>query len=317
MSEGLVLWGAKSIFFVYDKNENKEYKCTIKGKILESDFNIKGREETSPIVVGDVVVFNKINETEGIIIERKKRQNEFKRLKKDGRVIQTLFANVDYVLIVDSIVHPPLRPFFIDRCLFSAEYFKIEPIIIFNKIDLINKIDKNFYEETKRIYKKLGYKILETSVIENRGLDELKEVINGKVCSFNGRSGVGKSSLIKAMFPFIKDIKIGEINKKYDRGTHTTTLTRMYRLDNNTMLIDTPGIREFSIFIDRKENVEKYIRDFIPFRDKCKFQNCQHINEKECAVLEALKKNKIEPSRYESYLRIRETILMLEDSKIT
>lgn len=316
MPEGLVLWGVKNIYYVYDQTSSKEYKCIIKGKVLDTDFNIKGRKETNPIVVGDIVTFKVIDSNQGVILERKKRTNEFKRLKKDGRVVQTLFANIDYMLIVDSVLHPPLRPYFIDRCLFSCEYFNIEPIIIFNKIDLLNENKNDLFEKSKKIYKELGYKIFETSVLEKKGIKDLYDFINGKICSLNGRSGVGKSSLIKAIAPSI-DLKIGDINEKYDRGTHTTTFAKIYRIDNKTMIIDTPGIRELSIFIDRKDYVEKYIKDFNYFRDKCKFQNCQHINEKDCAVLKAISENKIDESRYESYLRIRESVVMLDDSKIT
>lgn len=316
MPEGIVLWGVKSIYYILENSSKKQYKCTIKGKVIETDFNIKGRKEVNPIVVGDKVQFEIINHNQGLIIERKKRKNEFKRLKSSGRMVQTLFANIDYMIIIDSIENPPLRPYFIDRCLFTAEYMGIEPIILFNKIDLLTDQIKPLYNNVKKNYKKLGYHILETSIKEYKGINNLKKTIKGKINSFYGRSGVGKSSLIQTLDPSIKNIKIGEINQKYDRGTHATTYAQIYGLDDNTMIIDNPGIRELSIFIDKEEDVEKYIKDFEPFRDNCRYQNCQHINEPGCAVLEALNKNKLDNSRYESYLRIKSTVVMLKDSKI-
>jgi len=316
LPKGLVLWGVKSIYYVLDELNNKEYKCTIKGKVLETDFNIKGRRETNPIVVGDYVKFEIIDDVNGQILERLPRKNEFKRLKSKGRVIQTLFANIDCLIVIDSIANPPLRPYFIDRCLFTAEYMGIQVVIIINKIDLKDKNKIDNYEELKSIYKNLGYKIIETSVLLNKGINALKKIINGKICSFNGRSGVGKSTLIRTIDDRYKDIRIGEVSKKYDRGIHTTTYAKIYPIKSGGMIIDTPGIRELSIFIDKAEDVEKYIRDFNDFRNGCKFDNCQHINEPDCNVLKALKKNKLNINRYESYIRMRDTIKKLEDSKI-
>ncbi len=316
MIEGLVLWGVKSIYYVLEESSNKQYKCTIKGKVIETDFNIRGRKEVNPIVVGDKVEFEITNENEGIITKRKKRKNEFKRLKGSGRLVQTLFANIDYMIIIDSIEEPPLRPYFIDRCLFTAEYMGIEPIILFNKTDLITEQNKPLFSHAKRNYKKLGYKILETSLPDNTGIENLKKVIKGKLNSFYGRSGVGKSSLIQAIDPSIKNIKIGRINQKYDRGTHATTYAQIYDIEDNTLIIDNPGIRELSIFIDKEDDVERYIKDFEPYRDDCKYKNCKHINEPGCAVLKALEDKKLDGSRYESYLRIKSTVVMLKDSKL-
>ena len=316
MPEGLILWGVKSIYYVLENITKNIYKCLIKGKIIDTDFKIKGRIETSPIVVGDKVIFEKINDKEGLILERLPRHNEFKRLKSGGRVVQTIFANVDYLIIVDSIAHPPLRPYFIDRCLFTAEYMKIPVIIVFNKIDLLSEDLLHEFNIIKSTYEELNYKVIETSCITYQGIDKLKDIIKDKISTFNGRSGVGKSSLIKAIDPQYNDIKTGNINKKYDRGVHTTTFSKIYTLNSGSMIIDTPGIRELSIYIDKNDDVAKYIRDFIPFRDKCRFHDCQHINEPGCAVLKALEDKNIKYFRYDSYTRIRDTVEKLVDSKI-
>ena len=318
MPVGSVLWGVKLIYYVFEPESKKVYKCKIKGKVIDTDFNIKNRSEVNPIVVGDNVEFDIISNEEGVIKKRLKRKSEYKRLKNNGREIQTLAANIDLIVIVDSIENPPLRPFFIDRCLFTADYMRIEPLIVINKIDLLEKSKdiKEIYNISKKAYTDIGYRVLETSIMYKESIEILKSNLKGKISSFTGRSGVGKSSLIKSIDPTLKDIKIGEINKKYNRGTHTTTFARMYPLSSGGMIIDTPGIRELAVYIDKPEDVCRYFRDFDKFKDRCKYPDCQHIEEPECAVLEALSNGKIYDFRYESYLRIRETVQKVVDSRI-
>jgi ribosome biogenesis GTPase / thiamine phosphate phosphatase len=316
MPKGIILWGVRSIFYVADNDTGIEYKCMIKGKILETGFKIKNRKEMSPLVAGDEVEFTVVDGSNGLIVTRYPRKNEFKRLKNSGREIQTIVANVDFMIVVDSIENPPLRTFFIDRCLFSADYMKIPVIIVFNKIDLINPGITEYYSNAKRTYENLGYRTVETSTFSGKGIEELTMILKGNLSSFNGRSGVGKSSLIKKIDPAHSDIKIGEINTKYDRGTHTTTYAKIYPLSTGGRIVDTPGIRELAVFIDKSDDVENYFRDFDDYRSGCRFQNCQHIDEPGCKVLEALEDGKIEEFRYESYLRIRETVLKLKDSRI-
>ena len=312
----MILWGVKSIFYVSDIESGIEYKCLIKGKVLDTGFVIKNRKEISPLVVGDMVEFNYTGDNEGMITKRLPRINEFKRLKNNGREIQTIVANMDNLIIVDSIDNPPLRTFFIDRCLFSADYMHIPVTIVFNKIDLLNDGIKELYDHAKATYEKLGYKTLETSTVSGKGLTGLKNILKDNLSSFNGRSGVGKSSLIKAIEPDHSDIRIGEINTKYDRGTHTTTYAKIYPLSFGGRIADTPGIRELAVFIDKSDDVENYFRDFDDYRSDCRFQNCQHIDEPGCCVLQALEQDLIEEFRYESYLRIRETVVKLRDSRI-
>ncbi|HOF01862.1 MAG TPA: ribosome small subunit-dependent GTPase A [Spirochaetota bacterium] len=316
MSVGTVLWGVKSIFYVLSDDDKKEYKCVIKGKTLNTEFNLKNRREVSPLVAGDRVDFDKSGPTEGLINRRLKRINEIKRLKSGGREVQTLAANIDQLVIVDSIYNPPFRTFFIDRCLFTADCMNVKSIIVFNKIDLLDEAVAEFYKFTVGAYEKLGYKTLETSIVTGAGIDELRETLKGKISSFNGHSGVGKSSLIAKLDPNFSSIKIGGISKKFDRGVHTTTYAQMYRLEEDTMIADTPGIREFSIFIDKPEDVENNFRDFDDYRPDCKYPNCQHRDEPDCAVRKAVETGDIYGFRYESYLRIRETIAKLKDSRI-
>lgn len=316
MEKGLVLWGVRSIFYVED-SEGKEYKCVIKSKRLDSGFDLKGRNEASPIVAGDYVMFEKTSCDEGVILQRLPRKNEFTRLKAGGRVVQTLVANVDWLIVVDSVVSPPLRPFFIDRCLFTADLMNIKAMIVFNKFDLLDGEDPEEFKRIRQTYEDLGYPTLVTSTVTGQGIEELRNILKDKTCSFNGRSGVGKSTLVRTIDPELenKKIQVGEVSRKFNRGTHTTTRACAYRLSFGGRIIDTPGVREFSVFLDKPEELAMGFRDFRPYCN-CRFSDCQHIQEPDCGIRKALEDGKINDFRYESYLRMRETVLKLSDAKM-
>ena len=316
MEEGLVLWGVRSIFYV-ESTDGKEYKCVIKSKRLDNGFNLKGRNEASPLVAGDYVMFEKTSDTDGVILERLKRKNEFTRLKAGGRVVQTLVANIDWLIVVDSVVSPPLRPFFIDRCLFTADLMNIKAMVVFNKIDLLDGEIPDELNEIRQTYESLGYPTMVTSTVTGLGIEDLRNVLKDKTCSFNGRSGVGKSTLVRALDPELenKKIQVGEVSQKFNRGTHTTTRACAYRLSFGGRIIDTPGVREFSVFLDKPEDLAMGFRDFRPYCS-CRFSNCQHIQEPDCGIRRAVEEGKIKDFRYESYLRMRETVLKLADAKM-
>ena len=175
MEKGLVLWGVRSIFYVED-SEGKEFKCVIKSKRLDSGFDLKGRNEASPIVAGDYVQFEKTAESEGVILQRLPRKNEFTRLKAGGRVVQTLVANVDWLIVVDSVVSPPLRPFFIDRCLFTADLMNIKAMIVFNKFDLLDGEDPEEFKRIRQAYEDLEYPTLVTSTVTGTPYSRRKHI---------------------------------------------------------------------------------------------------------------------------------------------
>lgn len=314
MKKGLVLWGVKSIYYVMDVDTGIEYKCLIKGKVINTDFNESGRYETTPIVTGDYVLFEDNGKDEGKIIERLKRKSEFKRFKRRGREVQTIVSNIDQLIVVDSFVSPPLRPFFIDRVLLNAELMGIDAVIVFNKYDLLDSAsskETEYFNNVRNNYEKLSYKTLVTSTLTGEGLEELGGILKNKISSLNGRSGVGKSSLIKMLVPEFKNIRIGEVSSKFNRGTHTTNYSKIYKInykEDNFFIVDTPGIRELAIYIDSLQDLERFFRDFTSYRDNCKFSNCSHTNEPGCAVKKAVDNGDIADFRYESYLRMRETI---------
>jgi ribosome biogenesis GTPase len=177
-------------------------------------------------------------------------------------------------------------------------------ILIINKIDLENN---NYIDDWVKLYKKIGYNTIKTSAITNEGIEEVKELLPGKKSLFWGQSGVGKSSIINRIFPEL-NLNIGKISTYTDKGKHTTVTTNMINVGKNTFIIDTPGIREIDPFGIKKEDLGHYFLDFTDYIYGCRFNTCTHLHEPGCAVVEAVKMNKISEYRYDSYLRILETI---------
>jgi ribosome biogenesis GTPase len=291
-TEGLVVGVKGVIYDVEDINTEKKYLCMLRGKL-----RLREREGKSPVVIGDRVIFKKISRDRGVIHSLFPRKNKICRLKgkKEAYIIA---ANVDKIFIFNAIKLPDIDTVFIDRLLVIAERENIEPVIIINKIDLVNSEEE--YKHFGKIYENIGYKVIYTSVIKQEGLEELKKSIGEGINVLVGFSGVGKSSLINAIIPEI-NLKTQEINYKTGFGKHTTRNALMFKIDKNKYIADTPGIRKF-LFLDvEPEELSLFFRDFHKFREKCKFNTCLHIYEEKCGVKEALANGKIHPYRYRSY----------------
>ena len=309
--KGLVIRGSRNIMTVrIEDGEPFELECRIKGKVL------KGSEKFyNPLAPGDIVVTERQKNTNtvrdtvrdnALILSVEKRRNLFCRFNQKGNASQLLAANVDLVLCICTPDSPPFRPRFIDRVLLQADFAGIEPLIICNKIDL----DPDDLDVNERLedFKRIGYKILRVSAKTGEGLDELRRQIAGKTSVLTGQSGVGKSSLINALRPGL-DIKEGELNEKYNRGVHTTTMSYMIDLADNTRLIDTPGVRLFIPDGIEKDEIITHMREFAPLAGKCSFgMSCSHVTEPGCKILEAVAAGIIHEDRYESYLRIRDCL---------
>ncbi len=192
----------------------------------------------------------------------------------------------------------------IDRLLVIGESAGLSPVIIINKTDLGNNNQINYW---KNLYESAGYQVLKTSVISGNGIDEVKDHLKGKINLFFGHSGVGKSSLLNKMYNVL-NLKVGEISDFTIKGTHTTVTSVMIKVEDNTFVIDTPGIREIDPFGIRKEDVGHYFIEFSDFSQECKFNTCTHYHEPGCAVIKAVEDGKISGERYESYLKIIETV---------
>ncbi len=223
---------------------------------------------------------------------------------KGERLEQIFAANLDNVVIVSSAKKPKFNNRLLDRIIVGAESSNINPIIIINKNDIGSEEEIKYWEE---IYSDCGYSVMITSVVKNYGLYELKEKLQNSISLFCGQSGVGKSSLLNALYPQL-NFKVGEISEILNKGKHTTVASILQEVDENTVIIDSPGIREFAPYGIKKEDLSHYFTDFIPYINMCKFNTCTHFHEPDCAVVNAVEEGAISPERYYSYLNILETI---------
>ena len=268
--------------------------------------------KTDIAVVGDFVEFENADKNSGVIDKIEKRENYISRkspkIKGAGyrgeRLEQVIAANIDSLFIISSVILPYFNNKVIDRFLVTAESSGIKPYIIINKTDLDQE---NLIDEWAEIYENIGYKVFKSSVVDNSGIDEIRKSLAGKKNLFWGQSGVGKSSIINKIYPGL-DLGVGEISNFTDKGKHTTVTSIMIEAEKDTFIIDTPGVREIDPYGIRKEDLGHYFIEFPDFALDCRFNTCTHLHEPGCAVIEAVEKGQISPERYDSYLRILETI---------
>ncbi len=248
----------------------------------------------------------------GVITEILQRRNKISRKAprikgasiRGERLEQIIAANVDNLIIVSSWLNPQFNNRLIDRMIVVAESSSVEPVIVINKIDLDNNNER---EKWVNLYKRIGYNVFQTSTINKLGLDDLKKYLKGKINLFWGHSGVGKSSLLNQLYSDL-NLKVSEISNYTLKGRHTTVTVLMKKVDDNTFVIDTPGIREIDPYGIKKEDLCHYFKDFKDFIYNCKFNTCTHHHEPDCAVVKACSEGKINEERYKSYLNILETI---------
>jgi len=281
-------------------NDRQRIDCRIKGK-----FRTKGITTTNPLAVGDVVDFEMEPELEtGVITNLQQRKNYIIRksinLSKQGQIIA---ANLDQALLVVTLASPRTSLGFIDRFLVTAEAYSIPAMLIFNKLDLFSEEGLDILAGYKAVYEKIGYPCYEVSALKRTNIEQVKKLLKDKVTLFSGHSGVGKSSLINALLPDL-DLRTHHVSDWSDKGMHTTTFAEMFELPQGGFIIDTPGIRELGVIDIEKQELSHFFPEMRERMHDCRFNNCRHINEPGCAVLEALENGEIEPSRYESYLSI-------------
>lgn len=291
-------------WYTVKSTEGDFMECRIKGK-----FRMKGIKSTNPIAVGDVVDYDLDENSDvvtGTITNIHDRKNYIVRKSVNlSHQMHIIASNLDYVFLLITINNPPTTTNFIDRFLVTAEAYGIETILVFNKIDTYDEamLDEQLFMQY--IYQQIGYKCLRVSSTEGKGIEELKNIMKGKVTMFSGHSGVGKSTLVNAMEPSLH-LKTKVISEQSKQGQHTTTFAEMYDLSFGAQIIDTPGIKGFGIVDMEKEEISGYFPEFFKLKDQCKFNNCLHKDEPKCAVKEALEKDEISYSRYNSYLKILE-----------
>jgi ribosome biogenesis GTPase len=315
--QGVVLRGSRNIFMV--RVDGLEIECRIKGKVL------KGMEGYyNPLAPGDRVTVEASRESgKALILGAEKRRNQLTRFNQKGQKSQILAANVDLALCMTSPVSPPFRPRFLDRLLVQAEIAGITPVVLCNKCDLIDStsditMDPDT-EERLEDYRRIGYEVIRISAQTGAGLDELRKRMAGKSSVLLGQSGVGKTSLINALAPRLS-MRTGSLNEKYDRGSHTTTLSVMLELPDfvpavsgeGTFVIDTPGIRRMVPDGIKPDEVILYMKEFACLAGRCTYGlSCSHRSEPGCKIMEAVTAGVIHEDRYESFLRISDELSLL------
>jgi ribosome biogenesis GTPase len=287
------------------KAENGEfYSCRIKGK-----FRMDGIKSTNPVAVGDWVQFEleaHTDDVSGVIHDIEKRKNVIVRksvnLSKQQHIIA---ANIDTVFLLITLNNPVTSTVFIDRFLVSTEAFDVNTVLVFNKIDTYDDQELVALEELIAVYEKIGYTCLKLSAKALSSCQELIALMKNKTTSFAGHSGVGKSTLVNTIEPGLR-LKTSEISTQHLQGQHTTTFAQMHDLSFGGSIVDTPGIRGFGLVDIEKEEISSFFPEFFELKADCKFNNCLHVDEPKCAVLEAYASGEIAMSRYKSYLQILE-----------
>lgn len=293
--EGVVLRSTGSFYNVLAGN-GSEYLCKVRGKI-----RLEGIKESNPVAVGDRVAFETANEI-GSITEILPRTNHILRqsVKKTGHA-HVLAANVDQVFLVVTLAFPKTSLGFIDRFLVSAESFRIPQTLIFNKQDMLDAEGTELQNAIIYRYEKIGVRGISISALTDDQENILK-LLAGKTTLFAGHSGVGKSTLLNKLHPDI-DQKIGKISEFSEKGIHTTTFAEMFPISKNTFVIDTPGIKEWGLVDMNSQELSDYFPEMRDLRLDCKFgSRCIHVSEPGCAIIAAVEKKTITPSRYENYL---------------
>ena len=300
---GTIYKSTGSWYFV--KSEKGDlYQCRIKGK-----FRIKGIKSTNPIAVGDTVEFDvesKGDEEIGVIKFIHERKNYIVRKSVNlSKQTQIIASNIDLAFLLITINNPPTLTTFIDRFLVTAQAYSIQVVLVFNKIDSYKAEEKSEILYLKGIYEAIGYTCVEVSAIKNINLNSIKDLMKGKTSLFSGYSGVGKTTLLNSLEPGL-NLKTKEISYQHQQGQHTTTFAEMFDLSFDAKIIDTPGIKGFGVVAIEKEELGDYFPEFFALKNRCKFHNCIHVNEPQCAVKDALEEGKVSWSRYKSYLQIIE-----------
>ena len=282
------------------KTENGDVvHCLLKGK-----FRIAGIKSTNPIVVGDKVEV--VQESElWMIVKLHDRKNHILRksvnLSKQTHIIA---ANIDQAILMITLDSPITTTGFIDRFLVAANAYGVKVVLIFNKVDLLNDELKAAQNNLLNIYEGIGYTCFFTSVI-NDDLSEIKDLMKGKINMISGHSGVGKSTLVNYLQPNLH-IDTKEVSNTHKQGQHTTTFSELHDLDFGASIIDTPGIRGFGLVELEVAELGNYFPEFFKLKSACKYHNCIHKNEPQCAIKSALAEGKVAESRYKNYLNMLE-----------
>ncbi|HBX91125.1 ribosome small subunit-dependent GTPase A [Alistipes sp.] len=271
-------------------------RCRIRGRL-----RLRGVRSTNPVVVGDSVECLSDENGDWTIVDIRPRRNYVIRrasnLSKESHIIA---ANLDRALLMVTLQAPPTPPEFVDRFLVTCEAYKVPVVILLSKADLQ---DPAAMAAFRAVYEGAGYEVAEVSTRDGRGLERVGELLAGRTTLLSGNSGVGKSTLVRAIDPSL-DIRTGELSESHGKGRHTTTFSTMYPLSGGGAVIDTPGIKGFGLLDIDRDELWHYFPEMLRTAPGCRFYNCTHTHEPGCAVREAVAEGAIDAGRYESYLKI-------------
>ncbi len=286
------------------KAENNEFKdARIRGKFKTDEIT-----STNPVAVGDEVTISEEASGDVMIIEIAPRKNYITRQSPQNKNLQHIIAaNLDQAVLMASLRNPRTSTGFIDRFLVACEAFHVPAILVFNKSDLYREKDNKEFQRLKSLYESMKYPVISTSLFEHSGIEDFKNSIKGKRSLVSGHSGVGKSSLINYILPGT-DIKIQDVSGWSGKGMHTTTFAEMYDLPFGGAVIDTPGMREFAIHDISPVELSHYFAEMRPLIGQCRFNNCLHTEEPDCAIKNGVAAGIIDTGRYISYLNILESM---------
>lgn len=301
-SEATVVKNAGSNYLLAHLPQWDPFPAVLRGRI-----RLKGSGITNPVAVGDKVRYS-VDEKDGkaVIDEILPRKNYvIRRSTNLSRQAHIIAANVDMAYLVVSLYFPEVKLPFLDRMLVTCEVYGIPVTIVLAKTDMYRDVAQESIDAFHGIYEGAGYKVVDTSAVTGEGIDLIRKACEGRVNLFSGESGVGKSSLIKALDPSLNP-KTGEISEAHLQGKHTTSLYEMYPLATGGFVIDSPGLRGFGLVDLEKEEIAKYFPEMLKASHDCRFTPCTHTHEPGCAVKAAVEEGIISPERYSSYLGMLE-----------
>lgn len=298
MTNGLIIKNTGSWYLVHTE-DGKDIECKIRG-----NFRLKDIKSTNPVAVGDRVYITLNTEGTGLITQIEDRKNYIIRRSSNlSKQTHIIAANIDLCFLIITISQPYTSTVFIDRFLASAEAYRVPVNIVINKTDIYSQDETEYMEALCSMYEHIGYPCIKVSALNNEGLESLSEKMRNNISLFSGHSGVGKSTLINSLIPNAR-LKTGAISDYHGKGMHTTTFSEMIEIPGGGYLIDTPGIKGFGTINMERQEISHYFPEIFRFSEKCRFNNCLHLNEPGCAVRDAVENHFISESRYKSYLNM-------------